>query len=63
MKKSSTGLLRIINARELENLTNDVKETIVSGIFSLNGRTFTAAELWHIQRNGKNRPQRRFLYI
>jgi hypothetical protein len=28
---------------------------------SYNGRSFTTADLWNIQRNSKNRLQRRFL--
>jgi hypothetical protein len=61
MKKPSTSLLNRLSEIQLEILTAEVKETIASGIFSSNCRTFTAAELWNIQRNGKNRPQRRFL--
>lgn len=61
MKNSSTSLVSKLSDIQLENLTNEVKETIGGGIFSANCRTFTAAELWNIQRYGKNRPTRRFL--
>ena len=60
MKKSSTSLLSRTSIKQLENLST-VKETVTTGIFSSNCRTFTVAELWNIQRIGKNRPQRRFL--
>jgi hypothetical protein len=61
MKKSSTSLLSRTSVKQLENLSTEVKETVTTGIFSSNCRTFTVAELWNIQRIGKNRPQRRFL--
>jgi len=61
MKKSSTSLLSRISNKELENLTIEVKETVAATVFTSNCRTFTVAELWNIQRIGRNRPQRRFL--
>ncbi len=61
MKKSSPSLLNRLSNKELENLTTEVKETVAVTVFSSNCRTFTAAELWNIQRIGRNRPQRRFL--
>ena len=61
MKKPVTSLLSRLSNKQLENLTNEVKETVVPELFASNCRTFTAAELWNIQRIGKNRPQRRFL--
>ena len=60
MKKSLTSLLSRLNEKQLENLITEVKETLAEGVAS-NCRTFTAAELWNIQRIGKSRPQRRFL--
>lgn len=60
MKKSSTSLLSRTSIKQLENLST-VKETVTTGTFSSNCLTFTVAELWNIQRIGKNRPQRRFL--
>jgi hypothetical protein len=45
MKNSSTNLLSRISNKQLENLLYEVKETVASGVFSSNCRTFTAAEL------------------
>lgn len=61
MKKSAPNLLSRLSNKQLENLTTEVKETVVPELFASNCRTFTAAELWNIQRVGKNRPQRRLL--
>jgi len=61
MKKTSISLLNKISDIQLGSLTMEIKETIATGIFSSNCRTFTAAELWNIQRHTRSRCQRRFL--
>ena len=61
MKKTSTSLLNKISDIQLSSLTMEIKETIATGIFSSNCRTFTAADLWNIQRHARSRYQRRFL--
>jgi hypothetical protein len=61
MKKLSTSLLSKLSNSQMDSFVVEVKETIAPGFYYTNCRTFTSAELWNIQRNGKNRPKRRFL--
>jgi len=61
MKKLSTSLFSRISNTQLESLATEIRETLATEVYPSNCRTFTSAELWNIQRNGKNRPQRRFL--
>ena len=49
MKKQSNTLFSDINKEQLSNLTTVVRETISVGIETAK-RTFSAAELWDIQR-------------
>lgn len=42
-----------------EDLTSIVAETLAGGFNSSKTNLFTAADLWNIQRQGKNRTQRR----
>lgn len=60
MKKSITSLLSRMS-NESSNSSKETKQSNAQIIFSSNCRTFTAAELWNIQKLGKSRPQRRFL--
>ena len=61
MKKLSTNLFTIISAKDVENLTTVVKETLAVS-FNQQNKVFTAADLWNIQRQGKRREQRRFSF-
>ena len=61
MKKLSTNLFTIISAKDVENLTTVVKETLAAS-FNQQNKVFTAADLWNIQRQGKRREQRRFSF-
>ncbi len=62
MKKHSTTLFLHFSKEVLANLTKDVKETLASGFNLPQQKTFTAADLWNIQRRGKNMVQRRFIF-
>jgi hypothetical protein len=61
MKKLLNSLFAPMSKSEIEKLTREVKETIDFGYTQIKSRVFTPADLWNIQRNGKSRPQRRFL--
>jgi len=63
MKTQSTNLLNQISKIEMENLTTEVKETLAFGYNNTQVKTFSAAELWNIQRQHKSMSQRRrFVY-
>ena len=61
MKKSFNSLFAQLSNSSLQNLTNEVKETISYVCNKPTTRTFTTADLWNIHRQGKSRVQRRFL--
>jgi hypothetical protein len=61
MKKSFNNSYKELNSAELIGLTTEVKERIATGNFEQVNKSFTTADLWNIQRNSKNRLQRRFL--
>lgn len=62
MKKHSNTLFLQFSREVLTNLTMEVKETLVPGFDLPQQKTFTAADLWSIQRRGKNMVQRRFIF-
>lgn len=59
MKKQSDNLFETISSEQLTSLKSVVNETIVTGLNQANNKTFTAADLWNIQRQGKSCMQRR----
>lgn len=59
----STNLFSQISKTQVENLTMEVKETLAMGYNHNQSKTFSAAELWNIQRQRKSLNQRRgFVY-
>ena len=60
MKKSSNGLFNQISTEAFKNLTSTVSETLFTESNHPASKTFTSAELWNIQRQGKTRVQRRY---
>ena len=62
MKKQSNNLFATISTEMVKNLTTVVKETLATGFSQPKPKIFTAADLWSIQRQGKNRIQRRFSF-
>lgn len=57
MNTQNTNLLKPISKEETKNLATVINETIA---FSANNvKSFTAADLWNIQRNMKSSFQRR----
>ena len=59
MKTTSTNLFNQISKTAVENLTLEVKETLDMGYVQNKSKTFSAAELWNIQRQRRTFVQRR----
>lgn len=59
MKKQSNNLFATISSEEAASLTSIVNETLATSCNQSNGKIFTAADLWNIQRQGKSAIQRR----
>lgn len=62
MKKQLNSLLTQSNSHQKEILINEVNENLAPGFYNSNGKIFTTTDLWNIQRQAKNRIQRRFSY-
>jgi len=54
MKKQSENTITVLSKKDVQHLVNVVKETIAA-----RPRTFSAAELWDIQRRGRTMVSRR----
>lgn len=61
MKTQQTNLLQAISETELRDLTTEVREVLYVN-YNRSGKTFSAAELWFIQRQHKSINQRRRAY-
>jgi hypothetical protein len=59
MKTQSTSLFTHLSKTIVKNLTTQVKETLATGFNMHKGKTFSTADLWNIQRQGKNMLSRR----
>ncbi|MEO5893263.1 MAG: hypothetical protein ABIQ31_23635 [Ferruginibacter sp.] len=62
MKKQPNTLFNKFSRETLADLTKEVRETIAVGLSLSGKKTFTAADLWNIQRRRKSMVQRRFLF-
>lgn len=62
MKRELTSLLSELRTEQLEILTTLVEETLATEYQLPKSKIFTAADLWHIQRQRRSRTQRRFSY-
>ena len=62
MKKQSETLFTQISNQQVNSLTTIVKETLAAGISKVAGKTFSAADLWNIQRQKKSMLQRRYSF-
>ena len=63
MKLQSNSLLESLTTREIKKLTTEIKETLFTNFKSGERKSFTSAQLWKIQRQGKNFSARRFYGI
>jgi len=59
MKTQLTNLFSQISKSQVAKLTVEVKETLALGFKQDQTKTFSAAELWNIQRQRKSFTQRR----
>ena len=59
MKMQSTNLFSQISKATVKNLTTEVKETLAFGYSNSQNKTFSAAELWNIQRQRRSLGSRR----
>ena len=63
MKKNSATLFVQLGENEVNKLAHVVKETIATDFQPATGKiSFTAAQLWDIQRRKKSMVQRRFIF-
>jgi hypothetical protein len=62
MRRQLTSLLSQLRTEQLEILTTLVKETLAIEYSLPKSKTFTSADLWNIQRQGKSRIQRRLSF-
>ena len=62
MKTQNTNFLQPLGKTQLDNLVKEVKETVATNVPVINPRpAFTAADLWNLERNRRNRATRRHL--
>ncbi|MEO6548235.1 MAG: hypothetical protein ABIN94_09555 [Ferruginibacter sp.] len=61
MTKQSNSILMEVGTRQLQQLTTLVEETLAPDFCQAKTKSFTAADLWNIQRQAKCRETRRFL--
>ena len=59
MKKQSDNLFETISNEKAQTLTNLVNETLATNFNHPNSKTFTAVDLWNIQRKRTTSLQRR----
>jgi len=59
MKTQSTNLFAQLSEATVKNLTTEVKETLAFGYNKSQPKTFSAAELWNIQRQRRSLGSRR----
>jgi len=57
MKKQSENTFSLLSQKQVETLTQVVKETLAAGFTK--PKTFSTADLWNIQRRGRTMLQRR----
>ena len=60
MKTQSTSFFSEISKVNLGHLAAEVKETLAVGFNEKHNRILSAADVWNIQRQKRNRMQRRF---
>ncbi|NOT94473.1 hypothetical protein [Ferruginibacter sp.] len=59
MNTTTTNLFKAISKTETKELTIIVKETLAFGVAQTQGKHFTAADLWNIQRQKRSILQRK----
>ena len=59
MKKQFENLFEAISKEQARNLASQVRETLATGNYITVNKTFTATDLWSIQRHRKSATLRR----
>ena len=59
--KASSNKFAQLETLTLEGLTREVKETLATTNILSQHKIFSSADLWNIQRQAKQRVQRRFI--
>jgi hypothetical protein len=62
MRTDNTNLFASISNDHINQLVKEVKETVATDVNLENSKTFSAADLWKIQKNRRMRVQRRFVF-
>jgi hypothetical protein len=62
MRTDNTNLFASISNDQINQLVKEVKETVATDANLENGKTFSAADLWRIQKNRRMRVQRRLIF-
>jgi hypothetical protein len=58
--QTNSGIFTSMSKTQVTNLTTVVDETLAMNLATQHCKTFSAADLWNIQRHGRNRTQRRY---
>ena len=59
--KATSNKFAVLELTTLEELTKEVKETLAPAAMLHQHKVFSVADLWNIQRQAKQRTQRRFM--
>jgi hypothetical protein len=62
MRTDNNNLLASLSNDHINNLVKEVKETVATDATLENSKTFSAADLWRIQKNTRMRVQRRLIF-
>ncbi len=62
MKTQINGLFNNISHEQLVNLTTTVNETLAMDVQMPFNKKIVVADVWNIQRQKRNRVQRRFIF-
>ena len=63
MKTQSANLFTVISTEQTENLVKQAKDILFGGLNHHQGKTFSTADLWNIQRKKRSQvPRRYFAY-
>ena len=64
MKTQNTNFYQALGQTQLNNLVQEVKETVATGIPAIHNKTaFGVVDLWNLERTRRNRMVRRHLAL
>jgi len=62
MRTETNTLFASISNDQINQMVKEVKETVATDINIENGKTFSTADLWRIQKSRRMRVQRRLIF-